>query len=73
MPRKRRTWKNRPGKYRGGRVVINHRDYTRRDYMSPGRLVAWAEWVPHPPKKRRGKSAKKALENKTHARTTRNV
>jgi hypothetical protein len=47
MPRKRRWYRHRPDKYRGGRVVVNRIDYTRHDYMSPGKLVAWAEWVPH--------------------------
>lgn len=47
MPRKRRKWRHRPDKYRGGRVIINQIDYSKRDYISPGRLVAWAEWIPH--------------------------
>ena len=47
MPRKRRWRKNRPDKYRGGQVIVNRKDYNRRDYMSPGKLIAWAEWVPH--------------------------
>jgi len=47
MPRKRRWWRNRPGKYQGGQVIVNRKDYTIRDYMSPGRLAAWAEWIPH--------------------------
>ena len=46
MPRKRRKYKHRPGKYRGGQVIVNKKDYTRRDRISPGRLVAWAEWIP---------------------------
>lgn len=46
MPRKSRKHK-RPGRYRGGRVIVNQIDYTRRDYISPGRLMAWAEWVPN--------------------------
>lgn len=45
MPRKRRKWRHRPDKYRGGRVIINQIDYSKRDYISPGRLVAWAEWT----------------------------
>lgn len=44
--RKCRKWKDRPDKYRGGIVIVNKKDYTIRDYISPGRLVAWAEWVP---------------------------
>lgn len=48
MPRKRRWYRHRPDKYRGGTVVVVNRiDYTRHDYISPGKLVAWAEWVPH--------------------------
>ncbi|MCK9326826.1 MAG: hypothetical protein M0P69_15140 [Bacteroidales bacterium] len=47
MPRKRRKYKHRPGKYRGGQVIVNKKDYTRRDHISPGRLVAWAEWIPN--------------------------
>lgn len=46
MPRRRRKRKNRPDKYRGGKVIVNRIDYSIRDYMSPGKLVAWAEWVP---------------------------
>jgi len=46
LPRRNRRRKN-PDRYIGGQVVINKIDYTRRDYMSPGRLVAWAEWVPN--------------------------
>ena len=45
MPRKRRKRKH-PDRYRGGTVIVNKRDYTRHDYISPGRLVAWAEWIP---------------------------
>lgn len=45
MPRKRRKYKSRKGKYQGGYVVVNRKDYTRHDYMSPGKLVAWAEWI----------------------------
>lgn len=46
MPRKRRKQKNRANKNksRSGYVIVNQVDYTRRDYMSPGKLVAWAEW-----------------------------
>lgn len=45
MPRKRRKYKHRQGKYHGGYVIVNRKDYTRHDYISPGRLVAWAEWI----------------------------
>jgi len=47
MPRKRRKQKNRKNKIKtgSGYVIINSRDYSRRDYMSPGKLVAWADWV----------------------------
>lgn len=43
MPRKRR--KKKDAKH-AGTVIVNRKDYSVRDYMSPGRLVAWAEWVP---------------------------
>lgn len=46
VARKRRKWKNRPDKYRGGYVIVNKKDYAKRDYLSPGKLVAWAEWIP---------------------------
>ncbi len=54
MPRKRRKRKNRSDKYQGGTVIINRVDYSIRDYMSPGKLVAWAEWVPNPHQKKAG-------------------
>lgn len=55
MPRKRRKYKH-PDRYRGGQVVVNRLDYTRHDYISPGRLVAWAEWIPIVrPRNRKGK------------------
>ena len=60
MPRKRRWRKNRPDKYRGGQVIVNRKDYNRRDYMSPGRLAAWAEWIPH---QKHQKGADKQHEN----------
>lgn len=47
VARKRRKWKNRPDKYRGGYVIVNKKDYAKRDYLSPGKLVAWAEWIEH--------------------------
>ncbi|MBO8158852.1 hypothetical protein [Thermosyntropha sp.] len=50
MPRNRRKSrkrKNRPDKYRGGTIIVNRSDTSIRDYMSPGKLVAWAEWVPN--------------------------
>lgn len=46
MPRKSRKRKQRPNKYQSGTVLVNRKDYTRHDYISPGRLVAWAEWIP---------------------------
>ena len=46
MGRKRRKWRKRVDKFKGGMVVVNRKDYSIRDYMSPGKLVAWAEWVP---------------------------
>lgn len=46
MSRKSRKRKN-PDRYQGGQVIINKIDYTRHDYMSPGKLIAWAEWVPN--------------------------
>lgn len=45
MPRKSHRRRRRPGKYRGGKVIVNLKDYTRHDYISPGKLVAWAEWI----------------------------
>ena len=45
MPRKSHKRRRRPDKYRGGKVVVNLKDYTRHDYISPGKLVAWAEWI----------------------------
>jgi len=50
MSRKSRKRKNRPDKYRGGTTKINRLDYTIRDYISPGRLMAWAEWIPNQPR-----------------------
>lgn len=44
MPRRRRKRKSRPGKYRGGKIIVNAINYSIRDYISPGKLVAWAEW-----------------------------
>ena len=29
-----------------GHVVVNPIDYTKHDYISPGKLRAWAEWRP---------------------------
>lgn len=46
MARKGRKRQNSPDKFRGGIVIVNKKDYSRQDYMSPGVLVAWAEWVP---------------------------
>lgn len=51
MAKTRRIRRNRPDKYRGGSVVVNRKDNTIRDYISTGRLVAWAEWVPNKPKR----------------------
>lgn len=47
MPRKRRKQKNRENKFKSacGYVAVNKIDYTRRDYMSPGKLVAWADYI----------------------------
>ena len=57
MSRKRRKRKH-PDRYRGSTVIVNRKDYTRRDYISPGKLVAWAEWVPYTkPRNREGKEA----------------
>lgn len=44
MARKSRRQK-RKKKVKKGHVIVNKKDYTRRDYISPGKLVAWAEWV----------------------------
>lgn len=46
MPRKRRKQKH-PDRYTGGQVIVNRIDYNIRDPISPGRLVAWAEWIPN--------------------------
>lgn len=45
MPRKSHR-QHRTYRCQGGKVIINKKDYTRHDYMSPGKLVAWAEWIP---------------------------
>lgn len=55
MAKTRRIWRNRPDKFRGGRVIVNKKDFNREDYISPGKLVAWAEWVPNRPKKKMGR------------------
>ena len=46
MSRKSRKRKK-PDRYMGGTVIVNKKDYSRHDYISPGKLMAWAEWVPH--------------------------
>jgi len=54
MGRKSRKRKN-PDRYQGGTVIVNKIDYTRHDYISPGKLVAWAEWVPNERRQHSGK------------------
>lgn len=45
VARKSRRQKRKKPRVKKGHVIVNKKDYTRRDYISPGKLVAWAEWV----------------------------